>query len=73
MATGANQFCSLAGYCTIIDAAPGSSAVNVPYIGAAPDTVNGVVQINFQVTPSGSYYLSVDGINSGSFGVSVTP
>jgi uncharacterized protein (TIGR03437 family) len=73
LAAGANQFCSLAGYCTIVDAAPGSSAVNVPYIGAAPGTVNGVVQINFQVTPGGAYYLSVDGVSSDMFKVSVKP
>jgi len=35
--------------------------------------VNGVVQINFQVTASGAYYLSVDGISSEYFNVYTTP
>ena len=72
MAPGANQFCSLTGYCDIISALDGSP-VNLYYIGAAPGTVNGVIQINFQVTASQSYYLSVDGINSGIFGIYITP
>jgi uncharacterized protein (TIGR03437 family) len=68
MATGANQFCSQAGYCNVISVLDGNP-VNLYYIGAAPGTVNGVVQIDFQVTASQSYYLSVNGINSGTFGV----
>jgi uncharacterized protein (TIGR03437 family) len=73
LATGADQFCSLVGNCEIVDAAHGSSAINVSYIGAAPGTVNGVVQINLQVTASGAYYLSVDGISSEYFNVYTTP
>jgi uncharacterized protein (TIGR03437 family) len=72
MATGANEFCSLGGYCNVISVLDGT-AVNLYYIGAAPDTVNGVVQINFQVTASQSYYLSVNGLSSDPFGVYTTP
>jgi uncharacterized protein (TIGR03437 family) len=72
MATGANQFCSLGGYCNVISVLDGNTA-NLYYIGAAPGTVNGVVQINFQVTASQGYYLSVNGISSDSFGVYTTP
>jgi len=70
MATGADEFCSLVGYCEILNTSPGYSAIIVPYIGAAPGTVNGVVQINFQVVcVACGFSLSVDGINSDSFGV----
>jgi uncharacterized protein (TIGR03437 family) len=70
MATGANQFCSLVGYCDILNTVPGYSGINVSYIGAAPGTVNGVVQINFQaVCVACGYSLSVDGISSDVFGV----
>ncbi len=79
MATGANQFCDPAlVLCEVFqsDGIPaGGSPVTVSYTGAAPGMVNGVVQINFQVstsTPFG-YYLSLDGINSGAFGVYTTP
>jgi uncharacterized protein (TIGR03437 family) len=72
LATAANEFCSLAGYCNVISVLDGN-AVNLYYIGAAPGTVNGVVQINFQVTASQGYYLSVNGISSDSFGVYTTP
>jgi uncharacterized protein (TIGR03437 family) len=68
MATGANQFCDPGlAYCTIFQS--DGTMANVTYSGAAPGTVNGVVQINFQVAASQSYYLSVNGINSGTFGV----
>jgi len=71
MATGANQFCSLAGYCEVFEV--GGGQVNVSYTGAAPGMVNGVIQINFQVTSAtGGYYLSVDGINSDIFAVYTT-
>jgi uncharacterized protein (TIGR03437 family) len=73
LATSADQFCGLAGNCNLVSVSDGSP-VNLYYWGAAPDTVNGVVQINFQVTdPAYGYYLSVDGINSGVFGISTTP
>jgi uncharacterized protein (TIGR03437 family) len=72
LATAANEFCSMAGYCNVISVLDGS-AVNLYYIGAAPGTVNGVVQIDFQVTASQGYYLSVNGISSDSFGVYTTP
>jgi hypothetical protein len=49
------------------------NTANLYYIGAAPGTVNGVVQINFQITASQGYYLSVNGISSDSFGVYTTP
>jgi len=35
--------------------------------------VNGVVQVNFQVCAGCSYSLSVDGINSATFGVHTSP
>jgi uncharacterized protein (TIGR03437 family) len=80
MAAGANQFCDPELLlCQVFqsDGIPFSAgtAVNVSYTGAAPGTVNGVVQINFQVTASATfgYYLSVDGINSNTFGVYTTP
>jgi len=70
MATGANEFCSLVGYCEMLNTASGYSAIIVPYIGAAPGMVNGVVQINFQVVcVACGFSLSVDGINGDSFGV----
>jgi uncharacterized protein (TIGR03437 family) len=70
IATGANQFCGLVGYCEVF---VGGSQLNVLYAGAAPGMVNGVVQINFQVTSAmGGYYLSVDGINSDIFAVYTT-
>jgi hypothetical protein len=47
--------------------------VIVGYSGAAPDTVNGVVQINLQVTASQAYYLGVKGIDSDIFGIFTTP
>ena len=46
----------------------------VSYSGSAPGIVNGVIQINFQVTGSQSYYFSPDGISLGAlFGVYTTP
>jgi uncharacterized protein (TIGR03437 family) len=80
MATGPNEFCDPGLlYCPVFqsDGIPFSAGtpLNVSYTGAAPGTVNGVVQINFQVAASApyGYYLSVDGINSNSFGVYATP
>jgi uncharacterized protein (TIGR03437 family) len=74
IATGANQFCGLAGSCAILNTAVGYPAIGVSYIGAAPDLVNGVVQINFQVVcVACGYYFSVDGIDSAAFGVYTTP
>jgi uncharacterized protein (TIGR03437 family) len=72
VATAANEFCSVGGYCNVISVLDGNP-VNLYYIGAAPDTVNGVVQIDFQVTESQGYYLSVNGISNDSFGVYTTP
>jgi uncharacterized protein (TIGR03437 family) len=73
IATGANQFCSASGNCEILNIAAGSGSVNISYIGAAPDLVNGVVQVNFQICAGCSYSLSVDGINSTIFGVHTSP
>ena len=65
MATDANPFCSLIGYCEVLDA--GGNPINASYIGAAPGTVNGLVQINFPVGSEIGYYFSVDGISSDLF------
>ena len=62
MATGANSFCSLPRPCVIFDAS--GTQVDTSYSGAAPDLVNGVIQINFQVTSATSYYLAVVGLGS---------
>jgi len=71
MATDAAWFCSIDDYCQIVD--DGGNPVEVSYIGAAPGTVNGVVQINFTVDSGFSgYYLSVDGISSDLFGIYAT-
>jgi len=71
MATGASQFCSSVGYCGVFEV--NGNPLGVPYIGAAPGTVNGVVQINFQVAATDTYYFSVDGINSDTFSVFTRP
>jgi len=81
LATGANQFCSLVGYCEILQ--QNGSAANVSYIGSAPGMVNGVVQINFQVAcvdcipnvqpPAQAYSLSVNGLDSGVFSIYPAP
>jgi len=72
MATGANEFCDPdLLYCPVFQS--DGTPVSVSYTGAAPDMVNGVVQINFQVTGSPVYYLGVNGINSDNFGVFTTP
>jgi uncharacterized protein (TIGR03437 family) len=68
MATAANQFCSeQLFFCSIYQS--DGTPVTVYYSGAAPDSVTGVVQIDFQVTSSQTYYLSVDGISSRNFTV----
>jgi uncharacterized protein (TIGR03437 family) len=71
--TGAQEFCTLnIEVCTIFQL--GQTTVPVSYSGSAPGIVNGVVQINFQVTGSQSYYFSPDGISLGAvFGVYTTP
>lgn len=72
--TAADQFCGSAGVCQVLaQSAPFTSTpVVVSYIGAAPGLVNGVVQVNFQVTGGAdTYYFSVNGINSYLFGISV--
>jgi len=74
MQTGANTYCASIGECQILAQSTPFTAtpVNATYIGAAPGTVNGVVQINFQVTGGyNTYYFSVNGINSDLFGISV--
>ena len=69
IASGANAFCA----CEIFSEFDSTQA-NVSYSGAAPGLVNGVVQINFQVAAGvGSYYLSVDRINSDAFSIFVAP
>jgi uncharacterized protein (TIGR03437 family) len=74
MATRADLFCTPElYYCGIVY---NGNPVSVAYTGAAPGMVNGVVQVNFQVTlPLGPiyYYLSVDAINSDGFTVYTTP
>ncbi len=72
LATSANQFCSLVGDCQLLET--DGNAVNVTYFGAAPDLVNGVVQINFQVVCAAcGYYLSVDGVNSDTVSIYTAP
>jgi uncharacterized protein (TIGR03437 family) len=81
LATAANAFCGPASACEIIDGFT-DTPVNIPYLGSAPGTVNGVVQINFQVTHHGvfsapyfnqSYYFEVNGISSDFFGIYSRP
>ncbi len=76
MATGANSFCNVIIDCEIliwaISPQTGLTTVsqaNVSYIGAAPDMVNGVVQINLQNMGPGSYYFSVGGAISDQFSI----
>jgi uncharacterized protein (TIGR03437 family) len=72
MATGPDEFCDPGLlFCPVIQS--DGTPVNVAYTGAAPGEVNGVIQINFQVTGSQSYYFGVNGINSDVFGVYTTP
>lgn len=61
-ATAAQQLCN----CDVYAALPsGNTYLPVVYAGAAPGTVTGVVQINFQVTGStNSYGLTANGRNS---------
>ena len=76
MATGANSFCNVIIDCEIliwaISPQTGLTTVsqaNVSYIGAAPEMVNGVVQINLQNMGPGSYYFSVGGAISDQFSI----
>ena len=70
MATAANEFCnSNLLYCRVYQS--DGSPVNVYYSGAAPGAVTGVLQIDFQVTSSQSYYFSVGDVYSDSFSVFV--
>ena len=71
-AAGADEFCT-PGLILCGVAQSDGTPVNVSYTGAAPGTVAGVMQINFQVTAGQGYYLSVDGIDSNSFTVYTTP
>ena len=70
-ATVANQFCtSELSMCSVLTNSGFLNVGNIPqtvlYSGAAPDLVNGVVQVNFQVSASAQngYFLSVGGFNS---------
>ncbi|HLY17503.1 MAG TPA: SBBP repeat-containing protein [Bryobacteraceae bacterium] len=64
-AAGADAFCSNhALACVVVDASSGNQ-LPVSYTGAAPGFVNGAVQVNFQVTASGSYYFAVVSLPSG--------
>ena len=74
IATGANQFCtSELSMCSVLTNAGFLNVGNIPqaviYSGAAPDLVNGVAQVNFQVSASAQdgYFLSVGGFNSAVF------
>ena len=71
--TMAQQLCN----CLIYAAVPSGSlegSVPVLYAGAAPGTVTGVVQINFQVTGNTSYYVLIaNGESSYVFSVYVSP
>jgi len=71
--TAAQQLCN----CLIYAAAPSGSleqSVPVLYAGAAPGTVTGVVQINFQVTGNtANYVLIANGQTSEVFSVYVSP
>jgi uncharacterized protein (TIGR03437 family) len=71
-AAGADEFCT-PGLILCGVAQSDGTPVNVSYTGAAPGTVTGVMQINFQVSAGQGYYLSVDGIDSNSFTVYTTP
>ncbi len=79
MAAAADQFCTSGLLlCGILESSGIPSAsptpVTVSYSGAAPGDVNGVVQINFQVSASAQfgYYLSVNGVNSNTFTIYTT-
>jgi len=66
MATAANEFCSQwLTYCVVYQ--QDGTAVNVYYTGAAPGTVAGMIQINFQVSASQIYYFNTGTANSNSF------
>ena len=72
MATAANQFCTAQLLLCPVFQSDGTPVI-VYYSGAAPDAPTGVVQIDFQVTASQSYYLSLDGVNSSYFTVYTAP
>ena len=68
MATTAQNFCS----CPIHDIATNQD-IAPSYAGAAPGMVTGVVQINFQVPASGTFFsLDVSGKASDAFSISVS-
>ena len=80
MATAANQFCTPGLlFCVVFENGGLPDATNTPvtvtYSGAAPDLVNGVVQVNFQVSASAQfgYFLSVNGIDSTVFTIYTAP
>jgi uncharacterized protein (TIGR03437 family) len=76
VAAAANQFCTASVLCGVelSGGATGvATPVNVTYSGAAPGLVNGVVQINFQVSGAGPYILTVGDIDSSAFTISTTP
>ena len=66
LAPGAAEFCTEnLFYCQVY--ASDGTPVTVYYTGAAPGTVTGVMQIDFQVTSSQNYYFSVGTLNSQNF------
>jgi len=71
MATSAQSYCpcEIHSYSNV---ATSDAALPVAYAGSAPGTVNGVIQINFQVS-GGLYYLKVYGKASSPFSVFETP
>jgi uncharacterized protein (TIGR03437 family) len=72
-------FCTTQLLCGVLESggipSVAGTPVTVTYSGAAPDDVNGVVQINFEVSATASfgYYLSVNGFNGNSFIVYTAP
>jgi uncharacterized protein (TIGR03437 family) len=68
MATSAGTFCS----CPIHDLAANQDIVP-SYAGTAPGMVTGVVQINFQVPATGTFfYLDVNGKTSDTFSIAIS-
>ena len=69
MTTKAQAFC----VCVIHDVGHNQDIIPF-YAGAAPGFVTGVVQINFQVPPSGALFsLGVSGKASDTFSIAVSP
>ena len=72
MATSANRFCDSELLTCLVFQSDGIPVI-ASYSGAAPGLVNGVVQINFPVTASQSYFLVVGGVRSSAFGIYTAP